>query len=39
MRNEQIVNWFEELIPEIKKSGNPHDVFLKFVYKNLFQLY
>ncbi len=30
MRNEQIVNWFEDLIPEIKKSGNPHDVFLKF---------
>lgn len=36
MRNEQIVNWFEELIPEIKKSGNPHDVFLKFASdKNL----
>lgn len=36
MRNEQIVNWFEELIPEVKKSGSPHDVFLKFASdKNL----
>ena len=36
MRNEQIVNWFEDLIPEIKKTGNPHDVFMKFASeKNL----
>lgn len=36
MKNEQIVTWFEDLIPEIKKSGDPKDVFLKFAKdKNL----
>ena len=36
MKNEQIVTWFEELIPEVKKSGDPKNVFLKFASdKNL----
>ena len=34
--NEKIVDWFEDLIPEIKKSGNVKEVFLKFANeKNL----
>ena len=36
MKNEQIVNWFEDLKSEIKKSGNVKEVFLKFANgKNL----
>jgi hypothetical protein len=34
--NEKIISWFEDLIPEIKKSGNVKEVFLKFANeKNL----
>jgi len=34
--NEQLVGWFEDLIPEIKKSGDVDGVFLKFANdKNL----
>jgi hypothetical protein len=31
--NEKIVDWFEDLIPEIKKSGDVKEVFLKFANK------
>lgn len=34
--NEQLVGWFEDLIPEIKKSGDVEGVFMKFANdKNL----
>jgi len=31
--NEKLVSWFEELIPEIKKSGSVKDTMLKFANK------
>jgi len=31
--NEKLVSWFEELLPEIKKSGNVKDTMLKFANK------